>query len=509
MKLNQTGKVDRNRNACSVTASLLTLGLLALLCTPASAAEKKRSITDQGITDAIEQDMIMDKSVPSYKVDVQTSHGIVTLGGTVDNLLARDRTVQIAENIRGVRAVVDKLTVTPPTLSDEAVRKDVDQALLLDLATDSYETKIAVKDGVVTLTGNVQSWQEKELTTSVAKGVRGVKAISNEMKFEYKADRPDNEIEADIKGILQRDVWLRGGSGINVAVKDDKVTLSGSVGSVAQKARARMGAWVGGVASVDDSKLEVNSALNGKQHRDSKYAYKTDAEIQKAVTDAFLYDPRVLSFNPKVTASYGTVTLSGVVDNLKARRAAESDARNTLGVTRVRNHLKVRGQTPPPDAEIAKSIQAAFARDSYVETNEVTVSVVNGKATLSGQVDSSYEKWQADDIASGIKGVDDVQNNLTVVPVYSRYTYSWPHYTYGWPLHTFPADRDLEIKDEVEDQLFWSPFVDSDEITVKVQDGTATLTGTVDSYGERGAAIQNAYEGGATIVKNELKVNRE
>lgn len=496
------------------TCTLLTVRVVAaalLFSTIAFAQEtrEKKTITDQGITDAIERDMFVDKSVPSYKVDVQTSQGIVTLGGTVANLLARDRAVKIAENIRGVRAVVDKLTVTPPALSDEAVRKDVEQALLMDPATDSYETKVAVKDGVATLTGNVQSWQEKELTASVAKGVRGVKAISNEMKIKYTADRPDNQIAADIKGTLQRDVWLMGGSGINVAVKDDKVTLSGSVGSVAQKTRARMDAWVSGVASVDDSKLEVNPALNGKQHRDSKYAYKTGAEIQKAVTDAFLYDPRVLSFNPKVAVNYGTVTLSGVVDNLKAKRAAERDARNTVGVRRVKNNLKVRGQDPPADAEIAKSIKDAFMRSPYVETNEITVSVSNAKATLSGQVDSSYEKWQADDIASGINGVSEVQNNLTVAPLYSWNTYTWPYYTYSATFPAFLGDRDLEIKDEVEDQLFWSPFVDADEITVKVQDGTATLTGTVDSYSERGAAIENAYEGGATVVKNELKVNRQ
>ncbi len=69
MKMKQTRKVDRGRNARSITASLLTL---ALLCAPANAAEKKRTITDQGITDAIERDMLVDKSVPSYKVDVQT-----------------------------------------------------------------------------------------------------------------------------------------------------------------------------------------------------------------------------------------------------------------------------------------------------------------------------------------------------------------------------------------------------------------------------------------------------
>jgi len=41
---------------------------------------------------------------------------------------------------------------------------------------------------------------------------------------------------------------------------------------------------------------------------------------------------------------------------------------------------------------------------------------------------------------------------------------------------------------------------------VKVENGVATLTGTVDSWSEYRAATENAYEGGASSVKNELKI---
>lgn len=65
---------------------------------------------------------------------------------------------------------------------------------------------------------------------------------------------------------------------------------------------------------------------------------------------------------------------------------------------------------------------------------------------------------------------------------------------------------DWEIKEDIEDELYWSSFVDSDEVTVNVDDGEATLTGTVDTMDEREAAEKNAYDGGAVSVDNDLTV---
>ena len=48
--------------------------------------------------------------------------------------------------------------------------------------------------------------------------------------------------------------------------------------------------------------------------------------------------------------------------------------------------------------------------------------------------------------------------------------------------------------------------MDSEEVGVSVKDGIAILFGTVDSWAERLDAIENAYEGGARSVRDELKV---
>jgi osmotically-inducible protein OsmY len=129
--------------------------------------------------------------------------------------------------------------------------------LFNDPVTESYEVSVeADEDGKVQLTGMVDSWQEKNLTESVVKGVRGVTAIENAIEIEFASRRLDTEIRPEIERRLQWDVLVDHGL-IDVAVDAGVVTLSGIVGSAAEKRRARNDAWVGGVKSVDVSGLTI------------------------------------------------------------------------------------------------------------------------------------------------------------------------------------------------------------------------------------------------------------
>jgi osmotically-inducible protein OsmY len=59
---------------------------------------------------------------------------------------------------------------------------------------------------------------------------------------------------------------------------------------------------------------------------------------------------------------------------------------------------------------------------------------------------------------------------------------------------------------ERREELFWSPFVEGDEIDLRVENGAVTLYGTVDSWAEYNTVTNNAFEGGATRVNNNLIV---
>jgi osmotically-inducible protein OsmY len=289
------------------------------------------------------------------------------------------------------------------------------------------------------------------------------------------------------------DVWIDDAL-IDLIVKNGEVTLSGVVGSLAEKTRAFEDAWVTGVVSVDDSQLAIDWTRRDEMRRPMEFSRLNAKEIRRAIEDAFSYDPRVAPFNIDLRIENGIVTLSGVVDNLKAREAAAEDARNTRGVWWVKNHLKVRPSVGPiqrpiqdADREIAQKVRVAFLRDPIIEQHEITVTVNNYAVKLEGRVDSRFEKSLAEDVASRVHGVVTVFNELTIP-------------------RDWQVKPDWQIEMQIAEELDWSPFVDEDRIAVTVHDGVATLTGAVDDLKERRAATVNAYEGGARQVRNQLQV---
>jgi osmotically-inducible protein OsmY len=460
---------------------------------PVLAAEA-RDIKDIDITLAVDRQLQIDEGVPAHLIDVRTKDGIVKLSGPVENLLARERAAEIAATVKGVRSVINLIDVLATIRTDAQILTDVEHALLDDPAADLFDVKVNVKNGRVTLTGMVDSWQEEQLCVLVAKSVIGVKAVESNITVSQKSRRADGEIKAEIERRLAYDVWLDDAL-IDVKVLRGHVILSGTVGSLVEKTRAFRNAWVGGVTSVEDKDLAVDWSRSRKMRRITEdYPMVSDKEIKQVIEEAFNYDPRLSPSNLTVSVENGVVTLNGQVHDLRAKRAAEQDANNTVGVWLVRNRIKVRpdmgphtSPAPDVDAELAKKIRLALLRNPYTHQHEIGVTVNNRLVMLDGAVNSNLEKAKAEEVVSAVKGVAAVTNNLRVMKTWT------------------PRD-DWEIKKDIEDELWWSPFVDEDDVSVNVTDGTATLVGVVDTLRERRVATENAYEGGAKHVRNELKV---
>ena len=495
---------------------ILSLGMLAAWSAAPEVAVAEPQLSDQAISDQVEDELLFDAAVLSANIDVETIDGIVTLTGSVNNILAKERSARLAQAVKGVRAVVNRVEVTPSTeRTDEEIANDIEAAWLNDPATESYEASVSVNDGVATVTGTVDSWLEKQLVATVAKGVRGVTDVKNQVMMRLAPERPDSEIQREIEQALRWNTYLDFATAVDVQVDDGVVTLSGTVGSVGEQNTAIQLAWVNGVKDVDSDHLQIRDWLQDPDRRDSSHPVVSDSEIEQAVKDALLYDPRVKSFNVDVEARFGQVTLRGEVDNLKAKSAAANTAQNTYGVSMVNNRLKVRSPDQPSDDELERRIRDALLRDPYTDSYDVTVAVSNGIADLFGTVDTYFERSQAEDVASRIKGVTMVDNNLVVQPgdepyVFDPFVDTYYPYSYHWYgnryEHLSAEKSDVEIKEDIQDELWWSPFVDADQVIVSVNDGTATLTGQVDSIHEKRAAAENAIEGGATSVTNNLTV---
>lgn len=493
---------------------MLLISSIAVGTFAASAvADDKKSVNDDAVPGIIQDALAAEHGVSPNSIEVKSKKGVVTLSGSVQNIFAKRRAVRVAQTVKGVRSVIDQITVAKSDRTDTQIRMDVLQALQRDPATSAWEVLAAVDNGAVQLRGTVDSIHERNLAETVACSVNGVRKITNRIDVEYDADRDDEAIEREIERALHWDALVDDAL-IDVQVSNDQVGLSGIVGSAAEKQRATMIASVTGVQGVNTDLLKVESWARDKRFRTRKYVDKSDDEVKQAIQAAFGYAPRVPADKVGVTVDNGIVTLGGMVDNVKSKRAAARVARNTVGVWRVRNHLKVKPESHS-DQDIATWIRDRLTHDPFTERYEVAVTVDDGTARLTGSVDTYFEKMHADELAAEVAGVTHVDNNLIVDAQHDIFTYN-PYvdtalYPYDYDWYVYPSsfattESDAQIRADVRDELYWSPFVDGGDITIRVDAGVATLTGTVGTLSERSVATEEAFEAGAVAVDNDLLV---
>jgi len=469
-----------------------------------TAGSQPESISDRDIADAIEDRWLADGILDLNRIDITVDEGIAQIEGRASSLLEKQRAGRIAEAVRGVRAVSNQLQVQPRAAADDdLIEKQIDTGLMFDPALGDGKVDVSVEDGIVRLTGTVRSWPEWQSAERVAKGVRGVLAVNNDIEVRYPEQRSDAEIRADVEERLRWDVRLSTVP-LMVAVNDGIVQLSGTVASPAQKRWARWKSWINGVKDVNADAVIVSPWITADDWRAEREPIRDDSAIRSALTDALLYDPRVSTFDVIPEVEAGWVTLRGEVPTLRAKQAAERVARHTVGVAGVTNRIKVRPEQGVDDADLASRILDALEANPYTEATDTTVRVHDGQVTLTGTADTRFEKREAARVAAGVLGVTAVRNAIELIPIDPTWQDTWETDT-SIPIVTTRSDAD--ILDEVQDQLFWSPFVDSDAIDVSVAGGIVTLDGTVDSWWEYNAAEANAFDAGVTTVINDLDVD--
>jgi osmotically-inducible protein OsmY len=467
---------------------------------------------DEEIRRAVEDEIRVDTVLPAHAIDVAVEDGTVTLTGTVDSILLEERAGRVARTVAGVSDVVNAVDVQPHWgRTDEAVREDARSALTANPATESFDVSLSVDGGRVTLEGEVDSYRERLLAGKVVKGVRGVRAVENRIEVDYEMQRPADEIRADVVQALRWDT-LVDDTLIDVSVDGSEVTLTGTVASAAERTRAELDAFVAGVTSVDVSGLGVAHWSREATVREGKYEAHADDAVTRAVQRVLRSDPQVDASGIEAHVDDGVVTLRGTVASLDAKREAARDVRTVVGVRWVENRLGVRSPWERSAEGLERDVRQALERDPYLEPREIAVSARHGEVSLAGTVDSMFERERATEVASEVLGVEAVDNNLGVDDVapliYNPYVDEPALEDDAWYPGAAPYTirSDARIEKNVRDQLRWSPFVDIGDLSLSVDDGVVTLTGTVDSWSERAAATENAFEGGAVRVENELEV---
>ncbi len=468
-------------------------------------------VDDDHLRDTIIRELRESPVIDASPIEVDVHNGIATLSGEVINLVTGERAVEIALQVKDIRSVIDLLDVPVVPRTNEQLQTLVQKQLSQNSATADEALTVRARGGQVIVEGEVDSRVEAELVDRLVKSVAGVQVLDNRVRSRWVQQRSDDDIQQDIEQRIRWDARLDNDE-IEVSVQEGTVRLSGRVGSNDERMHARITTHVEGVRDVDDE-LEVDPILADDQHRDPRFVRIAAAEIETAIRDAWKIDPRISKIDAEITISVGSVTLRGSVPDLKSKQAAEQTAANTIGVSSVHNYLRVNREEGRDDAEIRLQIEEAFAHDPIVDRFEIHVSVDEGKVILRGKIESYYEKARAEQVALHVPGIVDLLNRLEVTddaPEFDPefYAYAPSASTDTTKLGTVHVKPDIEIKRAIESELWWSPMVDSDQVKVKVEAGVATLEGTVSSTAQAAAAIKNAMQGGAVIVKNRLRVKQ-
>jgi len=144
-----------------------------------------------------------------------------------------------------------------------------------------------------------------------------------------------------------------------------------------------------------------------------------DTVTTASVKANLIGDPVTKAHQIDVETFKGTVQLNGFVDSAASKQRATEVARNTKGVTAVRNNLTVKtdsssGSDVVDDSAITAKVKSALAGDPRTKAHQVNVEVRDGVVQLSGFVDNSEAKSTAEDLARAVDNVKSVDNEIDV-----------------------------------------------------------------------------------------------
>src|SRR5262245_41196690 len=163
---------------------MIVLGALLAL---ASANCERRSVDDSVITAIVKSKLAVDNETSSANINVDTRSGVVTLTGVVTTQANKQQAERIARNTEGVTRVINNITVETNGNHDAGEGAGMaasDLAVLARIKTRYVAEgvigpKVEVKDGVVTLTGSVESAQMRVRAENIARATSGVKGVNN------------------------------------------------------------------------------------------------------------------------------------------------------------------------------------------------------------------------------------------------------------------------------------------------------------------------------------------
>jgi osmotically-inducible protein OsmY len=213
--------------------------------------------------------------------------------------------------------------------TDEDIRAEVIQELEWDPRVQANEIGVAVKDGIVTLTGWVDSYLKKVAAEEAALRVPSVKAVANDIEVRLPAfpERTDADIAATVLNALRWDAAIPADK-VNVTVSQGWVTLKGEVDYYFQKIDAEHATRrIAGVKG-------VTNLITVKPH-------PLPSDLKQSIEKALVRNAETDAKRITLEVQGSKVILRGTVRSYAEKQAAEETAWSAPGVTEVDNQLVV------------------------------------------------------------------------------------------------------------------------------------------------------------------------
>lgn len=168
----------------AATAAKRVAGVLAIVNNIDVMLDREFSTTDEGLAERIANVLKWNVSIPGKEIKAIVKNGIVSLSGQVDWQYQRSNILRNIEHVGGVVNVVDHITLKPAASATD-VQKKIKDALIRHADVEASKITISVSNGIVTLSGTVESMEEMDRVEDAAWTAPGVSKVVDNLRVSH------------------------------------------------------------------------------------------------------------------------------------------------------------------------------------------------------------------------------------------------------------------------------------------------------------------------------------